>query len=115
MALQVDCLLLEHVGEEQIPAIGQHQLQHRLASAFTALEQYRQQGLLRWYGLSADWALWPDAADRGYRPGLALEQVLQLAQDVGGEQHGFRCIGMARCIAFVVTGTAVLHAHMQSR
>ena len=93
---QVDVLLLENVAEEQIPAIGAAQLNSRLELAFEVLEKLRAKGLLRWYGFSSDYGLWRDVshrnvAERDFRRGrFALERAVEIAQRVGGAEHGFR-------------------------
>ncbi|KAK9802828.1 hypothetical protein WJX73_003640 [Symbiochloris irregularis] len=88
----VDALLLENVAEEQLPAIGQSQLTQRLRAAFTALEDLRAQGLLRWYGLSSNFGLWTDEGDRSFRDGLSLRHAVSIAQQVGGPAHGLRFV-----------------------
>lgn len=83
-------MILEEVGEEQIPAIGRFQALERLTKAFAALEEFREKGLIRWYGISATYTLWPNDAERSYRDGFTLKQVVELAQRAGGSNHGFR-------------------------
>ena len=85
--MQVDLLYLHNPAEMQLSLLGPQAFMQRLKEAFTWAERARAKGLIRAYGL-ATWDCFrkaPDAA--GY---LTLLSVVQLAQQVGGLDHGFR-------------------------
>lgn len=60
----------------------------RLKEAFLFCESARQQGKIKAYGM-ATWSCFrvPPEDKEQY---LALKSVLQLAKEVGGDDHGFR-------------------------
>lgn len=86
MLHQVDLLYLHNPAEMQLP-LGAEAFMGRLRQAFTWAEEVRRKGLIRAYGL-ATWGCFRTApGSQGY---LSLLDVVQLAQEVGGSQHGFR-------------------------
>jgi len=78
-----------HNPESQLGSVTEDEFYSRLRAAFTALEQARAGGQLKFYG-AATW--------NGFRVALggsgyhSLEQMITLAREVGGEAHGFRFI-----------------------
>lgn len=78
-----------HNPESQLGFVSEAEFYHRLQSAFERLEQNRRNGKLRYYG-AATW--------NGFRvpPNSpeyhSLERMVELARQVGGEDHGFRFI-----------------------
>ena len=64
-----------------------HPLPQRLRVAFSYLEVERSAGRIRTYGL-ATWTGLRVAP--GHREHLPLQQLVDLAQEVGGQSHGFR-------------------------
>ena len=91
--LQVDVLYLHNAVETQLGALGETAFLERLHMAFTWLEEARKQGRIRAYGL-ATWdcfrkpPLVLSAAASGY---MQLQRIVNLAKEVGGSEHGFRC------------------------
>lgn len=84
---QVDLLYLHNPAEMQLPALGSEAFMQRLKKAFQWAEGARRQGLIRAYGL-ATWDCFRKAqGSPGY---LSLLSVVQLAQQIGGQDHGFR-------------------------
>ena len=85
--IQVDLLYLHNPAEMQLAALGTDTFMQRLEQAFRWAEETRNKGLIRAYGL-ASWACFRTAPGaEGY---LSLLHVVQLAQQVGGTDHGFR-------------------------
>lgn len=85
--LQVDLLYLHNPAEMQLAAIGTDAFMQRLKAAFSWAEKVRKQGLIRAYGL-ATWSCFRSAP--GSADYLSLHSVVQLAKQVGGNNHGFR-------------------------
>ena len=78
-----------HNPESQLGYVSPTEFYHRLQLAFERLEQNRSEGKLRYYGV-ATWNGFRVQADAlGYH---SLERMLEIASQVGGENHGFRFI-----------------------
>lgn len=72
----------------QLAPLGSQAFMQRLREAFTWAEGARKRGLIQAYGL-ATWDCFRKApGSAGYLP---LLSIVQLAQQVGGVHHGFRC------------------------
>jgi len=83
----------------QLGPLGSQAFMQRLAEAFTWAEGARKKGLIQAYGL-ASWDCFRKApGSAGY---LSLLSIVQLAQQVGGVDHGFRC------------SLSVIHEHAQT-
>jgi aryl-alcohol dehydrogenase-like predicted oxidoreductase len=78
-----------HNPESQLPHVSEEEFYARLKRAFERLEENRRQGKLAHYGV----ATW-----NGFRmpPGSgqhhSLTRMVELAREVGGEEHGFHFI-----------------------
>jgi aryl-alcohol dehydrogenase-like predicted oxidoreductase len=94
----IDLLYLHNAAESQLPAVGRDVFQVRLARAFETLEEARAAGEIRAYGL-ATWSCFRVEPDQPQEY-LNLETVLQLAETVGGENHGFRFVQLPFNLAF---------------
>ena len=82
----------------QLAPLGSQAFTQRLGEAFTWAEGARKKGLIQAYGL-ATWDCFRKApGSAGY---LSLLTIVQLAQQVGGVHHGFRC------------SLSVIHEHAQ--
>lgn len=84
---QVDLLYLHNPAEMQLTAHGADAFMQRLKAAFKWAEEARRQGLIRAYGLATWGCFRSPTGSEGY---LTLLKVVQLAQEVGGDDHGFR-------------------------
>src|SRR5262245_17078478 len=89
--LQLDCLDVYYVHnpESQLNHVSSAEFEHRLSAAFVLLEKNRAQGKLSMYGV-ATWNGFRGEIDAaGYH---SLPRMVELARQVGGEQHGFRFV-----------------------
>lgn len=85
----LDLMYLHNAAESQIPAVGEEVFFERLEQAFEFYEKARQLGKIRYYGL-ATWNCFRVQPDEdGY---VSLAKVIQIAERVGGKEHGFRFI-----------------------
>lgn len=94
----IDLLYLHNAAESQLPEVGRAVFMDRLRQAFEFFEQARQEGRIRYYGM-ATWNCFrvePDAQSEH----LSLQEVVTLAESVGGQNHGFRFIQLPFNIAF---------------
>ena len=78
-----------HNPESQLPHVPEQEFYERLKQAFARLEENRRQGKLAHYGV-ATWNGFRAAPNSGHHHSLA--RMVELAREVGGEQHGFHFI-----------------------
>ena len=78
-----------HNPESQLSAIDKYTFEARLAKAFERLEENRKNNKIQFYG-AATWNGFRAAPDEsGYH---SLERMVNVARQVGGENHGFRFV-----------------------
>ena len=85
--MQVDVLYLHNAAEMQLTALGEAAFFERLRAAFKWLEGARSRGTIRAYGM-ATWDCFRRAPGAGGY--VRLRSVVELAEEVGGKDHGFR-------------------------
>ena len=78
-----------HNPESQLPHVSEEEFYARLKRAFERLEENRRQGKLAHYGV-ATWNGFRMPPNSGQHHSLA--RMVELAREVGGEQHGFHFI-----------------------
>ena len=89
--LDLECidLMYLHNAVEGHPEMSKSQFLGNLKKVFEFYEEKRKEGKIRFYGL-ATWECFRATSDNAMF--LSLEDVVKLAQDVGGSDHGFRFI-----------------------
>jgi aryl-alcohol dehydrogenase-like predicted oxidoreductase len=87
----LDCIDVYYIHnpESQLSAVTPEEFEARLRAAFEMLEQNISAGKIKRYGV-ATWNGFRVAPDA--RGSHALERMVQLARETGGEHHGFRFI-----------------------
>ena len=85
----VDLMYLHNAMEGQIKDITREQFIKNLKDVFEFYENKRKEGKIRFYGM-ATWECF--RVDKENPQYLLLSEVLQLAKDVGGENHGFKFV-----------------------
>ena len=96
MALEGLDLFYIHNPETQLQAVDRSTFEARIAKAFERLEENRSNGKINFYGV-ATWngfRVMPD--DRGYH---SLERFVSIAEQVGGDRHGFKFIQLPHNLA----------------
>ena len=89
MSLDALDLFYIHNPESQLGEIDKYTFEARLAKAFEMLEDNRNKGRLQFYG-AATWNGFRVPPDNpGYH---SLERMVNIARQVGGENHGFKFI-----------------------
>src|SRR6185369_15358122 len=78
-----------HNPESQLQYVSEQEFYGRLRQAFERLEENRRQGKLAHYGV-ATWNGFRTPPNSGQHHSLV--RMVELAREVGGEQHGFRFI-----------------------
>ncbi len=85
----VDLLYLHNAIEGQIQDISKEQFIKNLRDVFGLYEQKRKEGKIKYYGM----ATWECFRVQKENPQyLSLSDVISLAKEAGGEDHGFRFI-----------------------
>ena len=85
----IDLMYLHNGVEGQIKDVSKEKFIENLKSVFKLYEQKRQEGKIRFYGM-ATWECFRVAKDNPQY--LSLEETVNIAKDVGGEDHGFRFV-----------------------
>ncbi|GIU82993.1 MAG: aldo/keto reductase [Acidobacteria bacterium] len=89
MGIETIDLFYIHNPESQLQVLGKQVFEKRLAKAFEKLEENRASRKIRFYGV-ATWNGFRVPPES--RPYHALEDIFNIAKQVGGENHGFRFI-----------------------
>ena len=85
----IDLLYLHNAVEGQINDVSKNQFLTNLKQVFELYEQKRKDGKIKFYGM-ATWECFRVNKDSPQY--LSLQDVIKMAEDVGGEDHGFRFI-----------------------
>lgn len=85
----IDLMYLHNAVEGQIQDVTKEQFMKNLHKSFEFFESKRRENKIRFYGL-ATWECFRVPTDNPQF--LQLSEVIQLAQNVGGQEHGFRFI-----------------------
>ena len=85
----VDLMYLHNAVEGQIKDVSKEKFLENLKSVFELYEQKRDEGKIKFYGL-ATWECFRVSKDNPQF--LSLEDTLEMAKKVGGENHGFRFV-----------------------
>ena len=82
----IDLLYLHNAVEGQIRDISKEDFVKKLKSVFELYEKKRHQGKIKFYGL-ATWECFRVTSDNPQY--LSLQDTVNLAKQIGGEEHGF--------------------------
>lgn len=85
----VDLVYLHNAAESWLQEIGYRRFLERVADVFSLYERERQEGRLRYYGL-ASWTSF--RVPRGDPHYTSLDDIVEVAKNAGGDDHGFRFI-----------------------
>jgi aryl-alcohol dehydrogenase-like predicted oxidoreductase len=89
LGLEVIDLYYLHNPETQLAEVSRDEFFRRLRAAFGALEKAVSEGKIRAYG-TATWNAY--RTGMGSNEALSLEEILRVAEEVGGEGHHLRAI-----------------------
>jgi aryl-alcohol dehydrogenase-like predicted oxidoreductase len=89
--MDVECVDVYYIHnpESQLEYVSEDEFYDRLRLAFERLEQNRQQGKLRHYGVATWNGFRVPAESRGHH---SLTRMIETAREAGGESHGFQFI-----------------------
>jgi len=85
----IDLMYLHNAVEGQIKDVSKEQFLENLKSVFELYEQKRDEGKIKFYGM-ATWECFRVPKDNSQY--LSLEETVNMAKKIGGENHGFRFI-----------------------
>ncbi len=97
-----------HNPESQLGYVTEAEFYHRLRAAFESLETNRKRGALRMYGVATWNGFRVPANSADYH---SLNRMVEIARDVGGEQHGFRFIQLPYNLAMPEALTLANHTN----
>jgi aryl-alcohol dehydrogenase-like predicted oxidoreductase len=89
--MNLDCVDVYYIHnpESQLGQVTEEEFFVRLRAAFEALEKARSEGQLKFYGVATWNGFRVEPGSGGYH---SLERMVKIANEVGGESHGFRFI-----------------------
>jgi Predicted oxidoreductases (related to aryl-alcohol dehydrogenases) len=85
----IDLMYLHNGIEGQIKDISKDQFLENLKSVFELYEQKRDEGKIKFYGM-ATWECF--RVNKENPQYLSLEDVVEMAKKIGGDNHGFKFI-----------------------
>ena len=85
----VDLIYLHNAAEGQLQDISKEEFMKKLKDVFEFYEKQRKSGSIRYYGM-ATWDCF--RVPREHPQHILLSDVVRLAKEIGGSEHGFRFI-----------------------
>lgn len=93
----IDLIYIHNAFESWHEDVSRQQFMEMLAKVFELYEKYREQNKVRYYGMATWTCFRVPPGDREY---LSLEQIVKVAESVGGTNHGFRFIQLPYNLAY---------------
>lgn len=93
----IDLVYVHNAFESWYEDVSREKFMEMLAKVFEIYEEYRSNNKLRFYGMATWTCFRVPPSNKDY---LSLEEVVQLAKKVGGEEHGFRFIQLPYNLAY---------------
>jgi aryl-alcohol dehydrogenase-like predicted oxidoreductase len=93
----IDLVYIHNSFESWYEDVSREEYMKMLAKVFEVYEKYRSSDKIRYYGM-ATWTCF--RVDANHREYLSLEEVVRIAQSVGGDKHGFRFIQIPFNLAY---------------
>ena len=93
----IDLVYIHNSFESWHEDVSREEFMQMLAKVFEVYEKYRSNTKIRYYGM-ATWTCFRVSQDN--EEYLSLEQVVKLAENIGGRQHGFRFIQLPYNLAY---------------
>ena len=93
----IDLVYVHNAFESWFEDVSREEFMHMLSKVFEVYEEYRSLNKIKYYGM-ATWTCFRVHPDN--REYLSLEEIVKLAEHVGGKQHGFRFIQLPYNLAY---------------
>jgi aryl-alcohol dehydrogenase-like predicted oxidoreductase len=93
----IDLMYIHNAFESWYNDVSKEQFLEMLSKVFETYEKYRSNNKIRYYGM-ATWTCF--RVQKNSKEYLSLEEVVNIAQKVGGKEHGFRFIQLPYNLAY---------------
>ena len=93
----IDLVYIHNAFESWYQDVSREEFTQMLAKVFEVYEKYRSNNKIRFYGM-ATWTCFRVPPDN--KEYLSLEEVVRLAEKIGGNEHGFRFIQLPYNLAY---------------
>jgi len=93
----IDLIYIHNAFESWYNDVSKEQFLEMLSKVFETYEKYRSNNKIRYYGM-ATWTCF--RVQKNSKEYLSLEEVVNIAQKVGGKEHGFRFIQLPYNLAY---------------
>ncbi len=93
----IDLVYVHNAFESWYEDVGREEFIQMLAKVFEIYEKYRSNNKIRYYGM-ATWTCFRVKPDN--KEYMSLEEVVKLAEKIGGNEHGFRFIQLPYNLAY---------------
>jgi aryl-alcohol dehydrogenase-like predicted oxidoreductase len=93
----IDLVYVHNAYESWVEDITRSDFDEMIRRVFQVYEEYRSKNKIRYYGMATWTCFRLPQNETGY---LSLEDMVRIAEDVGGEDHGFRFIQLPYNLAY---------------
>lgn len=93
----IDLVYVHNAYESWVEDIDRKQFDEMIHKVFQVYEEYRSKNKINYYGMATWTCFRLPANEREY---LSLEEMVKIAQEVGGKNHGFRFIQLPYNLAY---------------
>lgn len=93
----IDLVYVHNAYESWVEDIDRKQFDEMIRKVFQVYEEYRSKNKINYYGMATWTCFRLPANEREY---LSLEEMVKIAQEVGGKNHGFRFIQLPYNLAY---------------
>ena len=93
----IDLIYIHNAFESWYNDVSKEQFLEMLSKVFETYEKYRSNNKIRYYGM-ATWTCF--RVQKNSKEYLSLEEVVNIAQKVGGKEHGFKFIQLPYNLAY---------------
>ena len=93
----IDLVYIHNAYESWFQDISTSEFNEKIRKVFQVYEEYRSQNKIRYYGMATWTCFRLPRNEEGY---LSLEDMVKIAEDVAGKDHGFRFIQLPYNLAY---------------
>lgn len=93
----IDLVYIHNAYESWFQDISRSEFNEKIRRVFQVYEEYRSQNKIRYYGMATWTCFRLPRSEEGY---LSLEDMVRIAEDVAGKDHGFRFIQLPYNLAY---------------
>lgn len=93
----IDLVYVHNAFESWYEDVSKEEFMQMLEKVFEIYEKYRSNNKIRYYGMATWTCFRVPPSDKGY---LSLEEVVKLAEKIGGKESGFRFIQLPYNLAY---------------